>query len=293
MPAVRAYCRGLTLREAILYFDEDFFPGYGWIFPIQDDLSNVGVGTVKESLTRRGLALKDFYGRLVRFIERLGADLGVSVSVGRPVGWRIKGYGGARKNYFERGLLIGDAGCFVDPISGQGIPQALETARLASDTIVETFRRGSCSAASLASYEHRWRARYDPELKLADLVVSLARNRHLAKVWIHSFKIMGMTAAGDQDYARRLGGILAGLVPAGEGFSPDVFLKSFLHGPSFWMNVFDVTPQHLLTDLLSGGARLVRWQVGVLRASIDDYEWSRDWLLEVQGKWLDILRRRP
>jgi geranylgeranyl reductase family protein len=293
MPAIRAYCRQLPLREAILYFDEEFMPGYGWIFPIRDDLSNVGVGMVKEPLTRNGLVLKEFYRRFVRFIERLGADRGASPVLERSVGWRIKGYGGARRNYFDHGLLIGDAGCFVDPISGEGIPLALETARLASETIDQAFRRGDCGAGSLATYEHRWRARYDPDLKLADLVVSLARNRHLAKVWIHFFRIMGISAVHDPDYAGRLGGILAGLVPTREGLSPDVLLKSLARGPTFWMSVFDLTPQSSLTDLVLGGMRLANWQLKVLRDSIEDFDWSRDWFLEVQSKWLNVMRTRP
>jgi geranylgeranyl reductase family protein len=290
VPALRAYCTGLPVREAILYLEEEFFPGYAWIFPIKDDLSNVGVGMVKESLTRHGLTLNGFYARFRTFIERLAAERGARVSLTPSVGWVIKTYGGARRNYFDRGLLIGDAGCFVDPISGEGTPLALETARIASETIDDAFRRGDCSADGLATYESRWRTRYDRDLRVADLMVSLARNRHLTKLWAQSFRLMGMTAAGDPDYARTVGGIMAGLVPARDGLSPNVLLKSLVHGPSFWMRAFDITPERWLTDLMSGGLRLVSWQAKVLRDSLDDYEWSKAWLLEVQAKWLEVLR---
>ena len=46
--AMRAYCHGLPVRESVVLFEEDFFPGYGWIFPISDGLANVGVGLVAD-----------------------------------------------------------------------------------------------------------------------------------------------------------------------------------------------------------------------------------------------------
>ena len=288
IPALRAYCRGVPFDEAVLYLDEEFFPGYAWIFPIDGDLANVGVGMVKESLTRHRLGLKDFFRRLARFVERWGARLDLPVALEHTVGWPIKTYGGARRNFFERGLLVGDAGCFVDPVSGEGIPLALETARLASETILEALARDDCSVASLAAYEHRWRARYDADLKLADLVVSLARNRHLAEVWIKGFRVMGMTATADADYANILGGIMAGLVPAREGLSFDVLVKSLEHGPRFWMDALGFTSDRPWDAF----ARLLGSTAQMLRDSIDDFEWSRNWLLEVQGKWLEVLRTR-
>jgi hypothetical protein len=257
---------------------------------VHGEHSNVGVGMVKEALTRRGRPLREFQGRLERFVERLGREQGVQTSFGPAVGWRIKSYGGARRNVFDHGLLIGDAGCFVDPISGEGIPLAFETARLAADTTCEALRRGDCSAAALGAYEQRWRARFDADLGLADLVVSLTRNRHLGALWTQAFRVMGMTAGGDADYARTLGGIMAGLLPARDGLSADVLLRSVLHGPQFWMQTLGAGAGGSWAQLVASGLRAARWQAEVVRDSLDDLEWTAAWLAEVRQKWLGVVQ---
>jgi len=81
---------------------------------------------------------------------------------------------------------------------------------------------------------------------------------------------------------------MAGLVPTREGLSLDVLLKSLAHGPRFWMDVLGFTSDRPW----DGFARLLGSTAQMLRDSFDDFEWSRSWLLEVQGKWLEVLRTR-
>ena len=289
-PSIRGYCRGLPLDQAVLFVDEDFFPGFGWIFPVRGDLSNVGVGMVKETLGKFRISLKEFFGRFERFLKSIASKSGNTVEISSIKGWPIKSYGGARRNFFERGLLIGEAGCFVDPISGEGIPLALESAELGFETLKLAFDRGDFSANTLASYEHRWKSRCDPDLKVSDLVVSLIRNRYLAKIWIQSFRVMGMTALHDENYAHKIGGIMAGLIPTREGFSIDVVIKSLLHAPPFWMEAFDIGRRHTLFDTFTRGIEWLDWELGVARAVLNDFNWFRAWALEVNQKQLELFK---
>ena len=195
---MRAYCRGLSLKHAILLFDENFFPGYGWVFPINESLANIGVGMVKESLQRDSLRLRRFYARLVEFVRGIAREAGTEIELTRPAGWPIKTYGGASRNYFDRGLLIGDAGCFVDPISGEGIPLALQSAKLAAETIRDAFAAGQFGSDVMADFEVRWRREFDADLSLADLVVTAIRNRRFVKLWTHSLRVIALTASQDR-----------------------------------------------------------------------------------------------
>ncbi len=290
LASIRAYSHGLPLRETILAFDEEFFPGFGWIFPVKDDTCNVGVGMVSEPLTKEGIHLKAFFARFREFLETLAEHHGHRVEIGRPVGWPIKTYGGARRNYFDRGLLIGEAACLVDPISGEGIPLALESAAIAADTIRDVFRSGDFSERGLAGYESRWRARFDPDLKISDLIVSMIRNRHLVKLWMTSFEVMSRTALDDEQYALKTGGILAGLVPNREGLSPDVVLKSIFHGPEFWLRLFEISPQRLLPDLVNRLLDAASWQSTALQHVLNDVEWSANWWREIDQKQRQVFR---
>ena len=289
-PSIRGYCRGLPFEQAILFVDEDFFPGFGWIFPVSGDLSNVGVGMVKETLGKHRISLKDFFRRFESFIKSIANKNGKTVEINSTKGWPIKSYGGARRNFFERGLLIGEAACFVDPISGEGIPLALESAELGFDTLKLAFERGDFSANLLSDYERRWKERWDPDLKVSDLVVSLIRNRYLAKLWIQSFRVMGMTALQDENYAHKIGGIMAGLIPNREGFSPEVFIKSLLHAPPFWLEAFDIRTRHTFFDTLTRGIEWFTWELGVGRDLLNDFDWFTAWASEVNQKQLELFK---
>ena len=96
-PSIRGYCRGPQFDQAILYVDEDFFPGFGWIFPVRGDLSNVGVGMVKETLGKHRISLKDFWQRFETFIESIANKSGKTAEISCTKGWPIKNYGGARR----------------------------------------------------------------------------------------------------------------------------------------------------------------------------------------------------
>ena len=85
-PSIRGYCRGLSLDEAILFVDEDFFPGFGWIFPVRGDLSNVGVGMVKETLGKYDISVKDFFKRFETFIQALANKSGKTVEISSAKG---------------------------------------------------------------------------------------------------------------------------------------------------------------------------------------------------------------
>ena len=285
--AMRAYCHGLPVRQALLLFDENFFPGYGWVFPINESVANIGVGMVKESAQRDSLRLRRFYERLVEFVRGIAEEAGVDIELTRPAGWPIKTYGGAKRNHFDRGLLIGDAGCFVDPISGEGIPLALQSAQLAAETIRNAFAAGRFDADVMAEFDVRRRREFDADLGLADLVVTAIRNRRLVKLWTHSLRVIALTAAQDRAYAQKVGGILAGLVPCRAALSADVVLKSLLHGPQFWLNAL----------ASAAGERAVAAQaetdnsatVGT-RSPEQELLWLRVWAAEMTAKQLGVAR---
>lgn len=289
LASIRTYCKNLSLNKTVLLFEEEFFPGFGWCFPVDEQLANVGVGMVSDSIKKNRISLKQFYGKLLTFLNKISEEKNLELEIGDPVGWPIKTYGGARENYFDRGLLVGEAGCFVDPISGEGIPLAFETAALASEVIWQAFAKWDFSKDSLADYETRWRQRYDPDLKISDLIVSVIRNKHLVELWLKSFEIMSKTANSDRAYALKVGGILAGIVPNREGFSPEVILKSLFHSPEFWMEIFKISPHNFIEDMIKSGVNFTIWEMTTLNRILGDINWFRDWWIEVNEKQINIL----
>ena len=99
-----------------------------------------------------------------------------------------------------------------------------------------------------------------------------------------------MTALRDENYALKIGGIMAGLVPNREGFSSDIVLKSLLHGPSFWMEAFNIGTHNTLFDTFSRGMDWINWELGVARGLMNDFEWFQAWAFEVNQKQRDLVK---
>jgi len=63
---------------------------------------------------------------------------------------------GIKTTYDDHLLLLGDAAGFVDPITGEGIHNAMMSGRDAAETLIAMKKEGDFSNASCASYEDRW-----------------------------------------------------------------------------------------------------------------------------------------
>jgi flavin-dependent dehydrogenase len=126
------------LDAVTLLTDARFGRGYGWIFPADEDDEvarfNVGVGLLRAD-GRPGANVSTFYTRFTTTHPALAAlsararvreePVGCHVGLGR---WRI----GVAQG---RTLRIGDAANLADPLTGDGIGNALRSGRLVADAI--------------------------------------------------------------------------------------------------------------------------------------------------------------
>jgi len=85
------------------------------------------------------------------------------------------------RSFADRMLFLGDAACFIDPFSGEGIHHAIESGLLADETAEWAFARGAFGADTLSHYEHLrsgLRARY----RLCDVTQAIC-----SKPWLIDF----------------------------------------------------------------------------------------------------------
>jgi geranylgeranyl reductase family protein len=122
--------------------DGELLPGYGWIFPLDDGLVNVGWGLISTSDHFR---TTNYRKTLERWVAGLPAEwemrpdtmVGKPRSAGLPMGHN-------RRPHVHRGaLLIGDAGGMVNPFNGEGISYAIEAAAFAAEAADTALRRRS------------------------------------------------------------------------------------------------------------------------------------------------------
>jgi flavin-dependent dehydrogenase len=154
-----AYYRNVSFPEgestADHCFEAELPFGYGWIFPAVDGVANVGVYLRADAYA----GLEDrLHALLAGFLERHRDRFAAAEAVGKVRAWSLPLAPRPIPHGAPGLLLAGDAGGFVDPLSGEGIWQALHTGVLAAEIAREAVRGDGVDASLLRRFEARcWR----------------------------------------------------------------------------------------------------------------------------------------
>ena len=137
--AFRQYFSGVGPAAAGLWiwFEPDLLPGYAWSFPLPGGRANVGFGIQRDA----GIPVREMKDMWPELLARPAVRdvLGDrAVAEGTHKAWPIP----ARVDRVPlsaaggRALFVGDAACATDPMTGEGIAQALLTGRLAAAAVL-------------------------------------------------------------------------------------------------------------------------------------------------------------
>ena len=149
-----------------IYTDAQCRRGYGWIFPVQVDAArvrfNLGVGLWKDD-SGAGHTVTDFLDRFLASNATARALHSAALETTRPVGYPVA-LGLWRNRVAEgRVLRIGDAANLADPLTGDGIGNALASGRRVAEAIA--------GSADPVDAGRRWQRSFDaaftPELRHA------------------------------------------------------------------------------------------------------------------------------
>ena len=168
--AFRQYFRRVgpdAASQLHVLFEADLLPGYAWSFPLGDGRANVGFGVLRGS----GLAVGDMGARWRELLDqpRLRELLGPRAEPEAPHrAWPIPARLGAVPLHHGRILFVGDAAAVTDPLTGEGIGQALLSGVLAGRAIHATPTGAGAEAA--ARYEAALRAELGAEHRLSLLL---------------------------------------------------------------------------------------------------------------------------
>ncbi|QBI20357.1 geranylgeranyl reductase family protein [Egibacter rhizosphaerae] len=129
-------------EEGARYEDGDLLPAYGWIFPLDDGVVNVGWGLLDSSPHFRSINYRKV---LEAWVDQFPAEWGITPET-RTGGVRSAGLPMAHNRHpmLHRGaLLVGDSAGMVNPFNGEGISYAIEAAAFAAEVGDEAIARGS------------------------------------------------------------------------------------------------------------------------------------------------------
>jgi len=160
-------------RTVILFFLDKIKGGYGWVFPKKSSV-NIGMGTLLNIFK-----LVDPISSFKEFIKQL-ISLGY-LSKNLP-SYKIHGgilpcKGPIPKNVTNNVILIGDSAGFVSPLTGEGIFFAMDSGKIASEVIIESFEKETFHSKQLKKYSYLCRKSWGKDLyKLIKLKSLLEKN---------------------------------------------------------------------------------------------------------------------
>jgi menaquinone-9 beta-reductase len=221
MASVKAYYTGVSgfHKDNFLefYFLKDFLPGYFWIFPLPNGEANVGIAIVSEDVSKRKLNLKKCLEEVIetRFKDRF-ADAKIN---GKMEGFGLPLGSKKRKLSGENYILTGDAASLIDPLTGEGIANALLSGVVAAEKAAECLKNDDFSAKILRGYDERIYRMRGQEFR-----VSYWLQRQFRRAWF--FNSLVYLISKNQHLARTFAFVFT-----------DVNLKKQLRTPSFWWGI--------------------------------------------------------
>jgi flavin-dependent dehydrogenase len=181
--ALVTYVRGLDgCRDVGEIFVDP--PDYVILNPLAADRVNMSlVVPLDHAVPWRG-RLHDFFAARIKQLPHVarrvaGAERVTPIEALGPLAYRVSPppLGGV--------LLVGDAAGFYDPLTGEGVFNALRGAELAAETAGRALGRGDVSRAALAGYEHARRLAFTAKRRFTEILQFVVRHRRLGNAAAH------------------------------------------------------------------------------------------------------------
>ncbi len=219
--AFRQYLRDVspTARDLFVWFEPDLLPGYAWSFPLPDGRANVGFG-IQRGRDRAGPRAgagggargRAEPGRVLRVQgqKALWPELLARAHIRDVLGpdaapesahraWPIPARIDAVALSTGRALFVGDAAAATDPMTGEGIAQALLTGILAAEAVDGAGPHDAAGAAR--AYSTAVRHHLVADHRTSVLLSRALRHRKGARTAV---RVAGSTAWTQRNFARWL-----------------------------------------------------------------------------------------
>jgi geranylgeranyl reductase family protein len=162
----------------LLDYEEQLSPGYGWVFPMHDGRSNIGVFMVATDRKKLEVTTADLLDSYIRHLETSGFTVS---DVTSERSYILPYAAGMPTLAHRRAALIGDAASMINPWSGEGIFYGMEAGRiLAQETHGHLEASEDTLDGALQRFERRFRKRFSWHLKSCHIAQRVTRSRRVS-----------------------------------------------------------------------------------------------------------------
>jgi len=184
--------------ELIVWFEPDLLPGYAWSFPLPGNRANVGFGIQRGGKVGRVQDMAAIWPELLAR-PHVRAVLGEAARPESPHrAWPIPARIDAAVLTGRRTMFVGDAATATDPMTGEGIGQALLTGLLAADAVLE---HGPDAAAVTGAYRTAAERALVADHRMSTLLIRAVRHRKGVRIGL---RLAGATAWTRSNFGRWL-----------------------------------------------------------------------------------------
>jgi len=201
-----------------LHYVNETIPGYFWIFPAGNKKANIGVGLLKSRAKKKKYDLQQIMKQVINS-KNFKHRFKNSNALEKPKGWNLPFGNTKRENHGNGFLLLGDAAGLVDPFTGEGIGNAMESGKIAADIVLKAKKINNFSNQILSEYDKVLWEYLGSELKTSTLLLKLAHYRILLNFVIDR-------ASRNKNIKNMISGMLADEVPKTELSNPMFYLKT-------------------------------------------------------------------
>ena len=151
------------------HLNEVTLPGYGWVFPLQNNRVNIGVGIIPKKQKEQNNIKAHFDS----FINRpyMKQVLSEATQLDDVKSYPIRTDFLTTLIYKQRTLLVGEAMGLVNPLTGEGIDYAIESGEIASEHLYHILHNGD-QPADLCHYEKALKDKFSPIFKFSNQMVN-------------------------------------------------------------------------------------------------------------------------
>lgn len=219
--AIRCYYRGVEdLRNQIeLHFLKEVKPGYFWLFPAGNGIANIGIGLSKTDAKKETRTLTEILDDVTNspYFKKRFAN---AERLEKPVGWNLPLGTIHRKNHGNGFMLLGDAAGLVDPFTGEGIGNAMVSAKCAIEVAKKSIKKNDFSKEMFSEYDKLVWNELGKELRTSAKLQKLARSSFLLNFVINR-------ASRNDEIKDIISGMLANEIPKDELSNPRFYFKIF------------------------------------------------------------------
>ncbi len=143
-------------RCAHLHLNFQDVAGYGWVFPKAEHV-NIGIGEFRQAIrsTKGKKNIKEIYEKYLQILKETNL-IPQTLKCKNPQGG-VFPTSTSELTTFHKILFCGDAAGMVNPLTGEGIYNAMISGEIAAAVIKEALESGTIYKNILDTYEARWK----------------------------------------------------------------------------------------------------------------------------------------